>query len=155
MNKVAPLFCRRQKNDNIFRAILNPNRWQARYLVLIAAGSCAKCGSDGREPKVHERKMDHAHKEVRPSAYISTHSLLYNTVLRRPFHRSRREHRKSSDKPPPVGGGSHDGLLYVFHTADRSLLRCVVGRVCLCNKHTRPLVRCRSPPKVQETCWTS
>ena len=81
MNKVAPLFCRRQKNDNIFRAILNPNRWQARYLVLIAAGSCAKCGSDGREPKVHERKMDHAHKEVRPSAYISTHSLLYNTVL--------------------------------------------------------------------------
>ena len=85
MNKVAPLFCRRQKNDNIFRAILNPNRWQARYLVLIAAGSCAKCGSDGREPKVHERKMDHAHKEVRPSAYISTHSLLYNTVLPPPF----------------------------------------------------------------------
>ena len=70
MNKVAPLFYRRQKNDNIFRAILNPNRWQARYLVLIAAGSCAKCGSDGREPKVHERKMNHAHKEVRPSAYI-------------------------------------------------------------------------------------
>lgn len=70
MNKVAPLFCRRQKNDNIFRAILNPNRWKARYLVLIVAGSCAKCGSDGREPKVHERKMDHAHKEVRPSAYI-------------------------------------------------------------------------------------
>ena len=85
MNKVAPLFCRRQKNDNIFRAILNPNRWQARYLVLIAAGSCAKCGSDGREPKVHERKMDHAHKEVRPSAYISTHSLLSNTVLPPPF----------------------------------------------------------------------
>ena len=45
--------------------------------------------------------------------------------FRRPFHRSRREHRKSSDKPPPVGGGSRDGLLYVFHTADRSLLRCV------------------------------
>ena len=85
MNKVAPLFCRRQKNDNIFRAILNPNRWQARYLVLIAAGSCAKCGSDGREPEVHDGKMDHAHKEVRPSAYISTHSLLCNTVLPPPF----------------------------------------------------------------------
>ena len=80
-----PFVLQATKNDNIFRAILNPNRWQARYLVLIAAGSCAKCGSDGREPKVHERKMDHAHKEVRPSAYISTHSLLYNTVLPPPF----------------------------------------------------------------------
>ena len=87
MNKVAPLFCRRQKNDNIFRAILNPNRWQARYLVLIAAGSCAKCGSDGRESEVHERKMDHAHKEGRPSAYISTHSLLNNQVLLPPVSR--------------------------------------------------------------------
>ena len=34
--------------------------------------------------------------------------------FRRPIHRSRREHRKSSDKPPPVGGGSRDGLLYVL-----------------------------------------
>ena len=143
------------KNDNIFRAILNPNRWQARYLVLIAAGSCAKCGSDGREPKVHERKMImHIKRFVHLLTFRHT---AYFTIrfFRRPFHRSRREHRKSSDKPPPVGGGSRDGLLYVFHTADRSLLRCVVGRVCLCNKHTRPLVRCRSPPKVQETCWTS
>ena len=54
--------------------------------------------------------------------------------FRRPFHGSRREHRKSSDKPPPVGGGSRDGLLYVFYTAGRSLLRCAVGCVCLCNK---------------------
>ena len=150
-----PLCLQTTKNDNIFRTILNPKRWQALYLVLIVAGSCAECGSDGREPKVHERKMDHAHKEVRPSAYISTHSLLYNTVFPPPFSQEQAEHRKSSDKPPPVGGGSRDGLLYVFYTADRSLLRCAVVCVCLCNKHTRPLVRCRSPPKVQETCWTS
>ena len=36
---------------------------------------------------MHDGKMDHAHKEVRPSAYISTHSLLCNTVLPPPFSR--------------------------------------------------------------------
>ena len=40
-----------------------------------------------------------------------------------PFHRSRREHRKSSDKPPPAGAGSHDGLLYVYHSAGSSPVR--------------------------------
>ena len=43
--------------------------------------------------------------------------------FRRPFHGSRREHRKSSDKPPPADAGSHDGLLYVYHSAGSSPLR--------------------------------
>jgi len=52
------------------------------------AGSCAKCGSDGKEPNAHGKFENHAHKKVRrPSAYISTHSLLYNTVLPSPFSR--------------------------------------------------------------------
>ena len=43
------------------------------------AGSCAKCGSDGKEPNAHGEFETHAHKKVRrPSAYISTHSLLSN-----------------------------------------------------------------------------
>ena len=39
----------------------------------------------------------------------------------RPFRRTGREHHKTSDKPPPAGVGSRDGLLYVYHTADAHL----------------------------------
>lgn len=45
----------------------------------------------------------------------------------RPFRRTGREHHKTSDKPPPAGVGSRDGLLYVYHTADCSPLWCVVA----------------------------
>jgi hypothetical protein len=54
------------------------------------AGSCAKCGSDGKEPNAHGKFENHAHKKVRrPSAYISTHSLLSNMVLLPPFSEDR------------------------------------------------------------------
>ena len=68
----------------------------------------------------------------------------------RPFRRTGREHHKTSDKPPPAGVGSRDGLLYVYHTADCSPLWCVVGCVVLYRTRRRPLVRCRSPPNVQD-----
>lgn len=69
----------------------------------------------------------------------------------RPFRRTGREHHKTSDKPPPAGVGSRDGLLYVYHTADCSPLWCVVGCVVLYRTRRRPLVRCRSPPNVQDS----
>lgn len=69
----------------------------------------------------------------------------------RPFRRTGREHHKTSDKPPPAGVGSRDGLLYVYHTADCSPLWCVAGCVVLYRTQRRPLVRCRSPPNVQDS----
>lgn len=49
--------------------------------LMDNAGSCAKCGSDGKEPNAHGEFETHAHKKVRrPSAYISTHSLLSNII---------------------------------------------------------------------------
>ena len=58
--------------------------------LMDNAGSCAKCGSDGKEPNAHGEFETHAHKKVRrPSAYISTHSLLSNMVLLPPFSEDR------------------------------------------------------------------
>ena len=57
-------------------------------ILMSSAGSCAKCGSDGKEPNAHGET--HAHKKVRRlSVYISTHSLLSNMVLLPPFSEDR------------------------------------------------------------------
>ena len=79
------------------------------------------------------------------------HTVYYRKwFFRRPSQRMGREHRKTSDKPPPAGAGSHDGLLYVHHAAVCSPSWCVAGWVALYRKQRRPLTRCRSPPKVQD-----
>jgi len=58
--------------------------------LLPALMGNAKCGSDGKEPNAHGKFENHAHKKVRrPSAYISTHSLLSNMVLLPPFSEDR------------------------------------------------------------------
>lgn len=62
----------------------------------------------------------------------------------RPFRRTGREHHKTSDKPPPAGVGSRDGLLYVYHTADCSPLWCVIGCAVLYRTRKRPLPRFKS-----------
>jgi len=65
--------------------------------LMDSAGWGAKGGSDGKEPNAHGKFESHAHKKVRrPSAYISTHSLLSNMVLLPPFSEDRA--RTSQDK---------------------------------------------------------
>ena len=151
MNEAAFSFNSRQNSTK--NQITEPGSLADLLPALMGnAGSCAKCGSDGKEPNAHGKFENHAHKKVRrPSAYISTHSLLSNMVLLPPFSEDRAEHHKTSDKPPPAGVGSRDGLLYVYHTADCSPLWCVVGCVVLYRTRRRPLVRCRSPPNVQDS----
>ena len=90
---------------------------------------------------MRERWIMHIKRAVHLLAFRHTAYLIIK-FFRRPFRGSGREHRKMSDKTPPAGVGSRDGLLYVLYTA---------GRVCLCSKRTHPLIRCRSPPKVQES----
>lgn len=74
MNEAAFFVFLRQKTIK-FDKILNLNNRRARYFKYLIAGQCARYGSDGKE-SVHDRKLDHAHREDRPSVYIiSTHSL--------------------------------------------------------------------------------
>ena len=106
--------------------------------------------TEGQMP--HGKFENHAHKKVR------RHLLHFDTQFTIEYGSSAAlfggqggEHHKTSDKPPPAGVGSRDGLLYVYHTADCSPLWCVVGCVVLYRTRRRPLVRCRSPPNVQDS----
>ena len=103
----------------------------------------------GSQKCMRERWIMHIKRAVHLLTFRHTAYLIIKFFCR-PFRGSGREHRKTSDKPPPAGAGSRDGLLYVFHAAGRSPLRCAVGRVSLYGKDTRSLARCRSPPIVRE-----
>ena len=147
MNEAAFSFNSRQNSTK--NQITEPGSLADLLPALMGnAGSCAKCGSDGKEPNAHGKFENHAHKKVRrPSAYISTHSLLSNMVLLPPFSEDRAG--TSQDKRQASSCGRR--LLYVYHTADCSPLWCVVGCVVLYRTRRRPLVRCRSPPNVQDS----
>ena len=89
MNEAAFPFNSRQNSTK--NQITEPGSLADLLPALMGnAGSCAKCGSDGKEPNAHGKFENHAHKKVRrPSAYISTHSLLSNMVLLPPFSEDR------------------------------------------------------------------
>ena len=145
MNEAAFSFNSRQNSTK--NQITEPGSLADLLPALMGnAGSCAKCGSDGKEPNAHGKFENHAHKKVRRHLLTFRHTVYYRIwFFCRPFRRTGREHHKTSDKPPPAGVGSRDGLLYVYHTADCSPLWCVVGCVVLYRTRRRPLVRCRSP----------